>query len=63
MARRAGAAPPPRRRGRSGGSAGRGPTQLSQKAPGLDRARALEWIWTFLDHELADPAAGEPLFR
>ncbi|KDP92586.1 MULTISPECIES: TetR family transcriptional regulator C-terminal domain-containing protein [Clavibacter] len=38
-------------------------TQLSQKVPGLDHARALEWIWTFLDHELADPAAGEPLFR
>ena len=35
-------------------------TQLSQKAPGLDDARALEWIWTFLDAELAD---GTPLFR
>jgi AcrR family transcriptional regulator len=35
-------------------------TQLSQKAPGLDNARALAWIWTFLDAELAD---GTPLFR
>ncbi|QIS40788.1 TetR family transcriptional regulator [Clavibacter capsici] len=35
-------------------------TQLSQKVPGLDRTRALAWIWTFLDAELAD---GEPLFR
>nr|WP_228495030.1 TetR/AcrR family transcriptional regulator [Clavibacter sp. VKM Ac-2873] len=35
-------------------------TQLSQKVPGLDHARALEWIWTFLDAELA---AGTPLFR
>ncbi|WP_328706930.1 TetR/AcrR family transcriptional regulator [Clavibacter zhangzhiyongii] len=35
-------------------------TQLSQKVPGLDNARALAWIWTFLDAELAD---GEPLFR
>ena len=38
-------------------------TQLSQKVPGLDTARALEWIWTLLDAELADPAAGTPLFR
>jgi AcrR family transcriptional regulator len=36
-------------------------TQLSQKAPGLDNTRALDWIWTFLDSELA--AAGTPLFR
>jgi AcrR family transcriptional regulator len=35
-------------------------TQLSQKVPGLDRTRALDWIWTFLDAELAD---GTPLFR
>lgn len=28
-------------------------TQLAQKAPGLTRARALGWMWTFLDHELA----------
>jgi AcrR family transcriptional regulator len=35
-------------------------TQLSQKVPGLDRTRALAWIWTFLDAELAD---GTPLFR
>ncbi len=35
-------------------------TQLSQKVPGLDTARALEWIWTLLDAELAD---GTPLFR
>ncbi|MDA3804809.1 TetR/AcrR family transcriptional regulator [Clavibacter sp. CT19] len=35
-------------------------TQLSQKVPGLDDARALEWIWTLLDAELAD---GTPLFR
>jgi AcrR family transcriptional regulator len=35
-------------------------TQLSQKAPGLDRFRALDWIWALLDAELAD---GTPLFR
>jgi AcrR family transcriptional regulator len=35
-------------------------TQLSQKVPGLDRTRALAWIWTFLDAELTD---GTPLFR
>ncbi|MBD5382983.1 MAG: TetR family transcriptional regulator [Clavibacter sp.] len=38
-------------------------TQLSQKVPGLDNTRAREWIWTFLDAELVDPADGTPLFR
>ncbi|WP_423923835.1 TetR/AcrR family transcriptional regulator [Frigoribacterium sp. 2-23] len=33
-------------------------TQLAQKAPGLTPARALQWMWTFLEHETGASFSG-----